>query len=337
MLSFEWIWAFALLPLPWLFRLFVSPATPQREAALRIPFSQPFGPLLQSHQLTSPPQSWLIKIIALLAWILLVTALARPQWIGDPIELPASGRDLMMAVDLSGSMETRDFLIEGRTVDRLTATKAVAQAFIERREGDRIGLILFGRNAYVQTPLTFDRDSVNKLLLESAIGLAGKETAIGDAIGLAVKRLRDSNAESRVLILLTDGANTAGEVAPRQAAQLAAQAGLKIHTIGIGADEMIINSLFGRRRVNPSRDLDEAALTEIAQVTGGQYFRARNIEQLNEIYTILDQLEPVERENRSYRPTRALFFWPLAGMLILVTGVTLSRSPLVARLGGLKR
>ena len=146
----------------------------------------------------------------------------------------------MLAIDLSESMREQDFQIGGQWVDRLTAGKRVARNFIERREGDRLGLILFGAQAYLQTPLTFDRDTVLTLLDEAQIGLAGQATAIGDAVGLAIKRLRDTADEERVLILMTDGANTSGEVDPLQAAKLAAREGLKIYTIGIGADEMIV-------------------------------------------------------------------------------------------------
>jgi Ca-activated chloride channel family protein len=222
-------------------------------------------------------------------------------------------------------MEAKDFELNGQAVDRLTATKAVAGEFIQRREGDRLGLILFGENAYLQTPLTFDRQTVHTLLLESVIGLAGKKTAIGDAIGLAVKRLRDNASESRVLILLTDGANTAGEITPSRAAELSASAGLKIYTIGVGADEMVVRSLFGQRLVNPSQDLDEETLRDIAQKTGGRYFRARNTAELEQIYKLLDELEPVEIEALSFRPTEALFYWPLAAALLMALGLIVAR------------
>ncbi len=180
-----------------------------------------------------------------------------------------------------------------------------------------MGLILFGRQAYLQVPLTFDRRTVQVLLAESEIGLAGKETAIGDAIGLAVKRLSArEDGSDRVLVLLTDGANTAGEVSPDRAARLAADAGLRIHTIGIGADEMIVRSLLGTRRVNPSAELDEAALTRIATLTGGRYFRARDVDQLEEIYAEIDELEPVESDEAGFRPRKAVYVWPLACALM---------------------
>ena len=323
-MQFEWLWALSLLPLPLIVRLLLPAASSAEDAALRVPFIEDF----QSEQNANSHQkknNWLLWL-ASIAWLCLVIAATRPQWLGERIEIPVSGRDLMLAVDLSGSMQVEDFSINGRTVNRLDATKHVAQEFIKKRKGDRLGLILFGRNAYLQTPLTFDIQTVNILLQESAIGLAGKETAIGDAIGLAIKRLNDNSAKnSRVLILLTDGANTAGEVTPLKAAELAAEQKLKIYTIGIGADEMVRYSIFGAQRVNPSADLDEKTLTAIADKTSGKYFRARNTDELNEIYNLLDTLEPVEQESQSFRPVTALYYWPLSIALLIAALITLFR------------
>lgn len=309
MLDFQWPLAFLLLPLPLLIRYLLPAAEINQQAALRVPQIQDFQGLSKGSRQVG--RNRLLLALLVLSWILLVFATARPQWIGDQIELPVSGRDLMLAVDLSGSMQIEDFKVKGQTVDRLTATKYVAQDFIKKRQGDRLGLILFGRNAYLQTPLTFDLTTVNTLLMEAVIGLAGKETAIGDAIGLAIKRLRDNAKNSRVLILLTDGANTAGEITPLKAAELAANNGLKIYTIGIGADEMIRESFFGSQRINPSQDLDEKTLTSIAAATGGQYFRARDTAELESIYQRLNELEPVEVDKKTLRPIQSLFMWPL--------------------------
>jgi Ca-activated chloride channel family protein len=323
MIHFEWPWSWLLLPLPWLAWRWLPPVVSAPEAALRVPFLEDFSTLQRAAggRTTRRGHWWL----AVLAWCLLIGAASRPQWLGAPVELPVSGRDLMLAVDLSGSMEVEDFELQGRRVNRLQATQQVAGDFIEQRVGDRIGLILFGQQAYLQTPLTFDRKTVQQLLQEAAIGLAGKETAIGDAIGLAVKRLRDHPVDSRVLILLTDGANTAGEVSPLKAAGLAAQAQLKIYTIGIGADELLVRSLFGTRRVNPSQDLDEQTLTAIAETTGGRYFRARNLDQLQQIYQLLDQLEPIDTDAQYFRPRHALYPWPLAAALLLALVLLLLR------------
>ena len=322
MIHFEWPWLLTALPLPLLVRWLIPANTPLEQSALKVPFLDDFSddktPLISKHQ------QWPL-LLATIAWFLLVIACTRPQWLGEPIEQAVSGRDLMLAVDLSGSMEEQDFLINKNPVDRLTAIKWVASDFINRRIGDRIGLILFGTQAYLQTPLTFDRKTVLTLLNESAIGLAGENTAIGDAIGLAVKRLKNQPANSRVLILLTDGANTAGEVSPLKAAELAAANQLKIYTIGVGADEMIVRSFFGNRKVNPSQDLDENTLVKVAESTGGRYFRARNSEELNNIYMLLDKLEPVEKDKQYFRPRSELYFWPLSLALGLTTLISLSR------------
>ncbi len=315
MIHFDWPWIFLALPLPLLFRYLLTTATAQESAALRVPFLEDFESLNDEKHNTTVKR-WPLWV-ATLAWILLVSAAARPQWWGEPIELPVSGRDLMMAVDLSGSMEVKDFRIKAKTVDRLTATKWVAGQFINRRVGDRLGLILFGTQAYLQTPLTFDRQTVQTLLYEAVIGLAGRETAIGDAIGLAVKRSQQQKTDSKVLILMTDGANTAGKIEPLKAAELAALAGLKIYTIGIGADEMIIRDFFGARRINPSAELDEKTLTAIAEKTAGRYFRARDTAELEKIYALLDKLEPIEQEASYFRPTKALYPWPLGFAMLL--------------------
>ncbi len=315
MIEFEWPWLFLLLPVPLLLRSLLPPTATNRQAALRTPLLEDFAASLSGDARTVTSRALLIG--ALLAWALLVTAATRPQWYGEPVQLPVSGRDLMLAVDLSESMQEEDFVLGNRAIDRLTAVKKIAGEFIERREGDRIGLILFGEQAYVQAPLTFDRRTVNTLLQEAFLGLAGGRTAIGDAIGLAVKRLQDNPEQRRVLILMTDGANTAGELEPLKAAELAAQAGLKIYTIGIGADAVQRSTFFGTFTINPSQDMDEKTLTAIAKTTNGRYFRAHDTRELAEIYSVLDQLEPMEIEQQSFRPTRALFYWPLSLAFVL--------------------
>jgi Ca-activated chloride channel family protein len=324
MIHFDWPWVAVLLPLPFIIRFFLKPVEDVNEAALRVPFLNEFNTDSNSEIHIDVKRKLLF--LAIIAWICLVSAAMRPVWLGEFVEVPVSGRDLMLAVDLSGSMEEEDFIIKDKRVNRLYATKAVAGEFIERRIGDRLGLILFGEKAYLQTPLTFDRTTVKTLLYESAIGLAGQTTAIGDAIGLAVKRLREQDEQSRVLVLLTDGANTAGEVQPIAAAEIAAREGLKIYTIGIGADEMIVRSFFGSRRINPSADLDEVTLQVIADKTGGRYFRARDTEQLEKIYEILDELEPIEKDVQRFRPQTSLFYWPLATALILILVLMLMRT-----------
>ncbi len=308
-----WAWLLLLLPLPWLLRRWLAAASRAGLQALRVPW---FG------QVAAAGKAWLsqplLAALAALAWLFLVLAAARPQWVGEIETLPITGRDLLLAVDISGSMDTQDMVLGGRTVNRLAVVKKVAGEFIQGRRGDRVGLVLFGSRAYLQTPLTFDTETTAILLDEAEIGLAGRETAIGDAIGLAVKRLRQDAASERVLILLTDGANTAGEVQPMQATEFAAREGLRIYTVGVGADEMMVQDFFGTRMVNPSADLDEDTLRAIAERTGGAYFRARDAEALAHIYEQLDELEPVESDQEAIRPVDELFFWPLAAALLLV-------------------
>ena len=323
MFQVEWPLVLLLTPLPLLVYLALPARSQQQQAALRVPVIEDFqlGGVQADEVRSYRWRQWLY----LLAWLLLVFAASRPQWLGESIAIPISGRDLMLAVDLSDSMRTADFKIEGKQVNRLQATKQVASQFIERRRGDRLGLILFGTQAYLQTPLTFDSKTVNRLLQESAIGLAGERTAIGDAIGLAIKRLDLESDNSRVLVLMTDGANTAGEVTPLKAAQLAASRGLKVYTIGIGADEQIESTWFGLRRTNPSAQLDEKTLRAIASLSGGRYFRARDTEELAKIYALLDELEPLPRDTQSLRPVRALFVWPLAFALVLAALLVVPR------------
>ena len=312
MIEWIWLWAFALLPLPFLMRWLFAPRQRQ-QAALTVPSIESF-----STAQTGPAQEEagrrLRLFLLILAWIALVTAVARPQWTGEPISLPQSGRDLMLAVDISGSMATEDMAVNGKFIDRLTVVKAVVGDFVEARQGDRVGLVLFGTNAYLQAPLTFDLKSVNRLLIEAPVGIAGGKTAIGDAIGLAVKRLRLRPQEDKVIILLTDGANNVGEVAPQKAAELAAYDKIKIYTIGVGADEMRMPSLFGSlgRMTNPSADLDEDTLKKVASITQGQYFRAKDTAKLQDIYALIDELEPIDQDPETYRPIQALYYWPMS-------------------------
>ena len=324
----EWLWPWVLLlaPLPWLVRR-VAPPARSLEPALRAPFYDEWRQLSESQAGATHSRGTIPLITLWLLWVLLLIATARPVWIGEPIEIPNSGRDLMLAVDISGSMRIEDMQVNQSVVRRVDAVRQLGAEFIGRRTGDRLGLILFGSNAYVQSPLSFDTATVKRFLLEARIGFAGQETAIGDAIGLAVKRLKERPAESRVLILLTDGQDTASSVQPLDAARLAANLGIRIYTIGIGADEMtlpgLFGSSFGSRQVNPSAELDEASLQQIADFTGGQYFRARNPQELVNIYGMLDQLEPVEQEVATYRPRQALGYLPLLVALLLSFGLAL--------------
>ena len=310
--TLAWPWLLALAPVPWLLRLLMPVSRSSDVQALRVPWFSVVAPG-KGGWMRRPWLAW----VAALVWLLLVVAASRPQWIGEIESLPVTGRDLLLAVDISGSMDTKDMVLNKTAVNRLKVVKKVAGEFIQRRHGDRVGLILFGSRAYLQTPLTFDTETTATLLDESEIGLAGRETAIGDAIGLAVKRLRDDAAADRVLVLLTDGANTSGEVQPLQAAEFAARDGLTVYTVGVGADEMMVQDFFGSRVVNPSADLDEDTLRTIAERTGGRYFRARDAKGLEKIYEILDELEPVESDVEIIRPVDELFHWPMGLAYVL--------------------
>ncbi len=314
--ALQWPLLLLLLPAPWLLRHLLRARDAEQQAALYFPAldtllaSQENQQRLAQKQEAAPWWLWLI-------WLLLVLAAARPQWQGEPVSMPQSGRDLLLVVDLSPSMETPDMELNGNPATRMDATKVVVSDFVQRRKGDRVGLVLFGKQAYLQTPLTFDRQTLVQQLQEALPGFAGDQTAIGDAIALASKRLQDRNQKSRVIILLTDGANTGGALTPLQGADIAKTMGIKIYTVGVGADEITRRTFFGIQKVNPSSDLDEKTLTSIAEKTGGSYFRARNTQQLDDIYRMLDQLEPVEGEQETLRPVSEWFYWPLAIALLI--------------------
>lgn len=347
MLTLLWPWMLLLLPLPWLVRRLL----PRRNAtgsALQLPGESSLAARLGGiGTIQTAASRWILPLLMAVGWALLVLAAARPTWLGEPVELPATGRDLMLAVDISGSMDQDDMIIENRRVTRITAVKAVVSEFLERRAGDRVGLILFGTRPFLQAPLSFDRATVGRLLREAPVGIAGGKTAIGDAIGLATKRLRERPDEQRVLILLTDGASNEGELAPARAAAIAAESGIRIHTIGIGSTQSPpasgISGMFSRllmRPGNPSADLDEDTLQKIAITTGGRFFRARDPQELVEIYAEIDALEPIEQSGQFARPRVALHAPLVAAVFLLSLLVTILKwrehsvvQPLVALQG----
>jgi len=295
-----WPWLLLALPLPWLAARLLPVSGSKLDAALRIPFGDELR-ALQREADRAPRVRW--SLLSLVAWALLCVAAARPQQLGEAVQPPQTGRDLLLAVDLSGSMGTEDMRLGGYAVDRLSAVKAVLGDFLDRRVGDRVGLLLFGERAYAVTPLTPDREAVRQQLNDSEVGLAGRDTAIGDAIALTVKRLiqnAGSGQGQRVLILLTDGVNNAGAVSPDNAAQLAADAKVRVHTIGFGG-EGAGSGFFGLRTPQPS-EVDEATLRSIARKTGGRYFRARDTSELAGIYAELDRIEPTPQPGEVQRP-----------------------------------
>ena len=304
MLTFAHPWFLLLLPLPWLIRSFL-PAHHERKAAVRVPFLKRLSRLagLQPGSGVAvarrPVSQWLMLG---LTWLFVVAALTRPQWLEEPIikELPM--RDLLVAVDLSGSMEAQDFTdTDGNTVDRLTAVKQVLDAFFARRDGDRVGLILFGSAAFVQVPFTDDLDVVRELLDEAQIRMLGPRTMLGDAMGLSINLFERSEVDERVLIVLTDGNDTGSLVPPERAAEIARDNGVVTYTIAIGDPTSV-----------GEQALDEKTLENIASITGGSYFHANDRDELEAIYTRLDEVNPRQVETQSYRPLTDLYHRPMA-------------------------
>ncbi|WP_049622464.1 VWA domain-containing protein [Frateuria defendens] len=308
--EFAWPWLWVLLPLPWLLRRWLPPAAPGE--ALYLPYA---GLQLAQVERRASRGRWLWLS---LAWLCLLGAAARPQWLGPPQAEQRSGRAMMLALDLSGSMRTEDMQLAGQPVSRFEAVEAIAGDFVARRAGDELGLVLFGSRAFLVTPLTYDLDAVSAQLKGAAVGLAGTETAIGDAIAVSVKRLAGLPEPARVLVLLTDGVNNAGSITPRDAAAAAKAAGVRLYTIGIGATRMRVPDFFGSRVVNPSAELDEDMLTEIAQQTGGRFFRATDTEELAAAYRTIDALEPMPQQGPQLRPRHELFRWPLLAAFLLM-------------------
>ena len=315
-LSFIWPWMIAFLPLPWIIHRIIKPVHKQHTPLLapqiiaRIEDQLPTENLIESNQ---PTKS--IPILAILMWFSLIIAATRPVLYLDATPFQVSGKEMLLAVDLSGSMRKEDMYLAGDEVNRLVAVKSVVSEFITRRQGDRMGLIVFGTQAFLQSPLTYDLNTVNTLLNETEIGMAGNNTAIGDAIGLTLKHLYESKSTNNaILILLTDGSNTAGNVNPLDAASKAQEMGLKIYTVGVGK----IKSRNGLDRFMTNKsDMDIDTLTKISDLTGGQFFQANDTEQLGEIYQYINELESVEHEIFSYRLRTEFYVWPLGFAFLL--------------------
>jgi Ca-activated chloride channel family protein len=309
MLTIAHPWLILLAPLPWLVRNFL-PAHTKHRTAVRVPFTKRLVQITgrEAHAGTTvvkrPPSQWLLLAVA---WLLLVSAIIRPQWLEEPLikELPM--RDLLVAIDLSGSMEARDFTDSaGNNVDRLTAVKQVLDSFLARRDGDRVGVILFGSAAFVQVPFTADLDVVRELLMEAQVRMLGPRTMLGDAVGLSINLFERSEVDERVLILLTDGNDTGSLVPPERAAEIARDNEVVLYTIAIGDPAAI-----------GEQALDENTLKNMASITGGGYFHAADRQELESIYQHLDELNPREVETQSYRPLTDLYQWPLAVALLL--------------------
>ena len=322
MIEFAWPWLFLLLPAPLLARRLLPAWQPEQVLALPVPFFRRLQRLAGDR---GRGGGRLRLALALLAWVLLVTAAARPLWIGRFQDQPATGRDLMLLVDISGSMRTMDFELGGEPVSRLQMVKRIGRRFIDRRTGDRLGLVLFGARPYLRVPLTYDRETVRELLDEAEIALAGEQTAIGDAIALALKHMRAIPSDSRVLVLLTDGANNQGRVGPEQAAELAVELGVRIYSIGIGREQTAGPNPYGTWSSRGAERFERELLEQLAETTGGLYFHVLDSAGLEQAYRRLDRLEPVlGQAARRYLATR-LYPWPLAAALAIGTLLFLSR------------
>lgn len=310
MFSFSHIWVFLLLPLPLVMRRFSRPYQEERPA-VRTPF---FDELVEiSGQAPGSgsivrKQSVPRQIITVFCWLLLVSALARPQWIEQPVIKQIPTRDLLLAVDLSGSMETEDFISkDGKNINRLAAVKEVLDGFLERRKGDRVGLILFGTAPFIQAPFTEDLELCRELLAEAQVGMAGPKTAFGDTIGLAINMFKESTVKDKLLIVLTDGNDTSSKVEPVKAAQIANDNDIVIYSVAVGDPRSV-----GEEK------LDEKTLQSVAKTTGGYFFRADDRTELEEIYEKIDGLSTHEIETTSYRPRIDMYHWPL-GLAVLLS------------------
>lgn len=309
MFTFSYIWIFLLLPLPLLLRKLTRPYQEERQA-IQAPF---FDELVElSGQKPGagavvPKQPLVRQIITSLAWVLLIAAVARPQWIEQPIVKQISSRDLLLAVDLSGSMETEDFTgKDGKKINRLVAVKEVLDDFLKRRKGDRVGLIFFGSAPFIQAPFTEDLDTCSALLEEAQVRMAGPKTALGDTIGLAINMFKESEVKEKLLIVLTDGNDTGSKVEPVKAAQIAGDNDIVIYSVAVGDPQAA-----GEEK------LDEKTLQSIAKTTGGHYFWAGDRRELEKIYNKIDELSTHEIETISYRPKRDLYFWPLGVVVVM--------------------
>lgn len=308
-------WALALLPLPWLVWRFAPPHR-ERVRAIRVPF---FRLITEAAEIEPSAGAAILTrskaqmAAAIFVWVCLVLALARPERLGEPIVIETAARDIVIALDISGSMDDRDFIAEdGSRMQRLEAVKQVLGEFIDARDSDRMALIVFGTRAFVQAPFTEDLQSLKGFLDQTVVGMAGPNTAIGDAIGLAVRTFEASEVDQRLLILLSDGADTSSRMTPINAAEIAAQNGVTIQSIGVGDPEAS-----GEDRV----DLD--ALQDIAQRTGGSFFYAGDEAALIEVYAEIDALNPRVVETTSFRPKENLTYIPAgAALLVLLLAIT---------------
>lgn len=320
-------WVLLLLPLPLLIWFGMSPAKALMASALKVPFFHPVQALVAQDRAKHVLHRGLLGL--LLSWCCLVVALAGPQWVGAPRPLSRDSYNIMLALDISPSMNINDMVDKGRRITRLFAVKRAAKQFVTNRVGDKLGLILFGEQAYLLTPLTYDRKNVMQRIDDATVGLAGKSTSIGDALGLAIKRLQQVPAKGRMIVLLTDGVSNSGVLTPSKAAQLAQAEGIQIHTIGLHSDidPRSFDGMF--LSLSGAADLDEPTLKAVAKTTGGHYFRATDQASLERIYHYIDKMARVSQEQATVRPQYDYYPWFLALGLFILMGLMMIRSGLL--------
>ncbi len=318
MLSFMWPWVAIVLPLAWGARRLLEPADAVHPmtGAIRVPFWDRLG-IIKTAKVSAETSKW-SELLSIAAWVLLVAAAMRPVWWGKPILNQQSSHNIMLALDVSGSMEEQDFDLNRHPATRLQILKAVSDDFIRSRSGDNLGIVIFGSEAYTYAPLSPDIKTLRELLGEIGIGIAGTQTAVGDALALAVQGVASVPTDSQIVILMSDGVSNAGRVSVDEAIKLATAQGIKVYTVGIGSDAQMIQDFFGMVQINSSQSLDEKTLQHIAQKTGGSYFRAKSTQELADIYATINRLEPVERDAEFVRPRQDLFFIPLLMAMLLL-------------------
>lgn len=328
MTHFTYPWFFVLLGLPFLWRFLLPPVKGLHGDALKIPFIGDLEKIsIKSGNVWKigsggdnnrySKNFWLLFAI----WFLLITALARPQWLGEPVRVKEESRDIMLVLDISTSMLANDFVLGNRRIDRLTAVKNAAADFVRKRANDRVGLVLFGTRAYLQSPLTYDKQSLTEILWLMDAGMAGDSTSIGDALGLALKNMANKNKISKngqAIVLLTDGESNDGSLSMAQAIKLAEAEGIKTYTIGVGNKNMFLG-LFSA--LNPQ--VDEKGLKALAAVTKGQYFRAESATDLQKIYDLIDQLEGNSAQGRFIREVKELYYIPLMAAILMSMALAL--------------
>ena len=324
MITFAYPDLFVLLILPYIVYKILPPISSFSNVSLSVPFVNDLKNIKKEADNGYFPNFnekilFTLKLLYLFVlWSLLVTAIARPQFLGAPQKVKTENRDIMLVIDISTSMLQKDYSTNRRTFDRLTAVKFVVSEFIKNRTEDRFGLVLFGTRAYLQSPLTFDRAAINEILFNTEAGMAGNSTSIGDALGLALKNIRkDENKDNKIIILLSDGESNDGSLSMAQAIDLAEKEGIKVYTIGVGSEVGFMGSFLGIR----GNELDEKSLKELAQRTKGNYFKATNLSNLQLIYNKIDEMEPKSNEGSIVQEKNDLFYIPLLIALFLSIGL----------------